>query len=89
MLEYVRALLNPMPHLHATDAIYEVERDRHHGVAWHIDGIQNGFRHLKPHIPLVRLKVGYYSATCRSRGRETSPLCPAATRRSPSRTPRT
>src|SRR5947209_6282891 len=60
ILEYVRALLNPMPHLHATDAIYEVERDRHHGVAWHIDGIQNGSRDLKPPIPLLQLKVGYY-----------------------------
>src|SRR5687768_7842597 len=28
MMEYVRGLLNPMPHLHATDAIYEVEPQR-------------------------------------------------------------
>jgi hypothetical protein len=59
MMEYVRALLNPMPHIHATDAIFETERGPGHGVAWHIDGIQNGFRNLRPHIPLLQLKVGY------------------------------
>jgi ectoine hydroxylase len=59
MMEYVRGLLNPMPHIHATDAIHEVERGPGHGLGWHIDGIQDGFRNLRPHIPLLQLKVGY------------------------------
>lgn len=60
MLAYVRELLNPMPHLHACDVIYEVEQTGPRGPGWHIDGIQDGFRNFKPHIPLLQLKVGYY-----------------------------
>jgi ectoine hydroxylase-related dioxygenase (phytanoyl-CoA dioxygenase family) len=60
MLDYVHGLFNEMPHLHSTDAFYEVEQDSYHGRGWHIDGIQGGFRNLKPHIPLVQFKVGYY-----------------------------
>ena len=60
MLDYVHGLFNEMPHLHSTDAFYEVERGDYHGRGWHIDGIQDGFRNLKPHIPFLQFKVGYY-----------------------------
>ena len=60
MMDYVHGLFNEMPHLHSTDAFYEVEGAEYHGRGWHIDGIQDGFRNLKPHIPLLQFKVGYY-----------------------------
>ena len=60
MMAYVHGLFNEMPHLHSTDAFYEVERADYHGRSWHIDGIQDGFRNLKPHIPFLQFKVGYY-----------------------------
>ena len=60
MMAYVHGLFNQMPHLHSTDAFYEVEPADYHGQGWHIDGIQDGFRNLKPHIPLLQFKVGYY-----------------------------
>ena len=60
MMTYVHGLFNEMPHLHSTDAFYEVEPADYHGQGWHIDGIQDGFRNLKPHIPLLQFKVGYY-----------------------------
>ena len=60
MMAYVHGLFNEMPHLHSTDAFYEVEPADYHGQGWHIDGIQDGFRNLKPHIPLLQFKVGYY-----------------------------
>jgi len=60
MMAYVHGLFNDMPHLHSTDAFYEVERADHHGKGWHTDGIQDGFRNFRPHIPLLQFKVGYY-----------------------------
>ena len=60
MLDYVHGLFNEIPHLHSTDAFYEVERGDYHGCGWHIDGIQDGFRNLKPHIPFLQFKVWYY-----------------------------
>ncbi|MDE2705262.1 MAG: phytanoyl-CoA dioxygenase family protein, partial [Gemmatimonadota bacterium] len=48
MMAYVHGLFNEMPHLHSTDAFYEVEPADYHGRGWHIDGIQDGFRNLKP-----------------------------------------
>ncbi|MBI2192424.1 MAG: phytanoyl-CoA dioxygenase family protein [Planctomycetes bacterium] len=60
MMAYVRGLFNDMPHIHGCDAIYEVTSANHHGLGWHIDGIQNGFRNLKPHIPFLQFKIGYY-----------------------------
>ena len=59
MLAYVHGLFNEMPHLHSTDAFYEVVPGKHHGRGWHIDGIQSGFRNFKPHIPFLQFKVGY------------------------------
>jgi ectoine hydroxylase len=78
ILEYVRGLFNPMPHLHATDAIYEVERAKHHGVAWHIDGIQDGFRQLRPPIPFLQLKVGYYLSDMREPGQGNLTVVPGS-----------
>lgn len=60
MMAYVRGLFNDMPHNHGTDALWEVQPEGGHGVGWHIDGIQNGFRNLRPHIPFLQMKVGYY-----------------------------
>ena len=59
MMAYVRGLLSPRPHLHATDGIVEVECSAGHGAGWHTDG-QDGFRTLGAQIPLLQLKVGYY-----------------------------
>ena len=78
MLEYVHGLFNPQPHFHGSDAMYEVERGTHHGVAWHIDGIQNGFRNLKPHIPLLQLKVGYYLSDMSEPGQGNLTLVPGS-----------
>ena len=60
MMAYVHGLFNETPHLHSTDAFYEVEPADYHGRGWHLDGIQDGFRHLRPHVPLLQFKVGYY-----------------------------
>ncbi len=61
LLPYVHALLNPMPHHCASDAIVEHGGDfMHRQGEWHIDGHDNGFRNLGHPIPLLQLKVGYY-----------------------------
>jgi ectoine hydroxylase-related dioxygenase (phytanoyl-CoA dioxygenase family) len=78
MMEYVRGLFNPMPHNHATDVIYEVERAGYHGVGWHIDGIQDGFRHLKPHIPFLQFKIGYYLSDMSEPGQGNLTVVPAS-----------
>lgn len=58
-LAYVRAFLNAKPHHHASDAIFE--RGSHRpGMAWHLDGHDDGFRGLGWPIPLLQLKVGYF-----------------------------
>lgn len=61
LMPYVKALINPMPHYHASDAIVEqgselLERKG----GWHIDGNDQGYRGLRAEIPLLQLKVGYY-----------------------------
>ncbi len=66
MMAYVHALFNSMPHLHSTDAFYEVEPAEYHGQGWHIDGIQHGFRNLGSPIPLLQFKVGYYLSDMRA-----------------------
>lgn len=78
MMEYVRGLFNEMPHLHGTDAIWEVEARPGHGAAWHIDGIQNGFRNLRPHIPFLQLKIGYYLSDMRQPGQGNLTLVPGS-----------
>ncbi len=61
MMAYVRALLNPKPHHHASDAIVEYASDlADRGPGWHLDGHDNGYRNLGRPIPLLQLKLGYY-----------------------------
>lgn len=78
MMRYVRGLFNPNPHLHATDAMYEVTKAGYHGVGWHIDGIDNGFRNFKPHIPFLQLKIGYYLSDMRRPGQGNLTLVPGS-----------
>lgn len=61
MMAYVRGLLNPKPHHHASDAIVEVESELSNRTpGWHLDGHDNGYRNLGRPIPLLQLKLGYY-----------------------------
>ncbi|MFN8446879.1 MAG: phytanoyl-CoA dioxygenase family protein [Caldilineaceae bacterium] len=61
MMAYVRGLLNPKPHHHASDAIVEVEGElSSRAPGWHLDGHDNGYRNLGRPIPLLQLKLGYY-----------------------------
>lgn len=61
MMNYVRGLLNPKPHHHASDAIVEVNSElSSRGPGWHLDGHDNGYRNLGRPIPLLQLKLGYY-----------------------------
>ncbi|MFI5356302.1 MAG: phytanoyl-CoA dioxygenase family protein [Opitutales bacterium] len=61
LMPYVRGLINPQPHYHASDAIVEDEPDfRERSDGWHIDGNDSGYRGLGWPIPLLQLKVGYY-----------------------------
>jgi len=58
---YVTGLLNALPHHHASDALIEYTSDlMGRGGGWHIDGHDEGYRNLGPHIPLLQLKIGYY-----------------------------
>ncbi|MCY4090517.1 MAG: phytanoyl-CoA dioxygenase family protein [Caldilineaceae bacterium] len=58
---YVTGLLNARPHHHASDALIEYTSDlRGRAGGWHIDGHDEGYRNLGPHIPLLQLKIGYY-----------------------------
>ena len=61
MMPYVAGLLNELPHHHASDAIVEHASDFvGRGMGWHIDGHDRGYRGLRPLIPLLQLKIGYY-----------------------------
>lgn len=63
LMTYVRSFLNPNPHFHASDAIWEVgaqPRD----AGWHMDGMW-GFGALPRPIPHMQLKVGYYLSDMR------------------------
>ncbi len=61
IMPYVHALLNPMPHHCASDAIAALASDfPNHQPGWHIDGHDDGFRNLGRPIPLLQLKIGYY-----------------------------
>lgn len=57
---YVKGLLNEKPHHHASDAIVQYGPVEFKGMGWHIDGHDKGYRNLKPSIPLLQLKIGYY-----------------------------
>jgi ectoine hydroxylase-related dioxygenase (phytanoyl-CoA dioxygenase family) len=61
LMPYVKGLLNPKPHHHASDAIVEHATELFsRGMGWHLDGHDNGYRNLGHPIPLLQLKVGYY-----------------------------
>ena len=59
VLSYVRGLLNETPHFHASDAFWEIESEENKP-GWHIDGYGGGYRSLRPQIPLLQLKIGYF-----------------------------
>lgn len=59
VLPYVQRLLCDTPHFHASDAIWE-EGPHRGGPGWHIDGYDKGYRSLRPGIPHLQLKVGYF-----------------------------
>ena len=46
-------------HFHASDAFWE-EGARAAPARWHIDGPDNGFRNLRPRVPMLELKIGYF-----------------------------
>ena len=61
MVPYIKGLLNPKAHHHASDAIVEVGSELFsRNMGWHLDGHDNGFRNLGRPIPLLQLKIGYY-----------------------------
>ncbi|MDB6167915.1 MAG: phytanoyl-CoA dioxygenase [Verrucomicrobia bacterium] len=61
LLPYVRELIGPKAHYHASDAIVEKAQDfMNRPIGWHIDGHDSGYRNLRRPIPLLQLKVGYY-----------------------------
>jgi hypothetical protein len=68
IMPYVTGLLNPMPHHHASDAILEYG-PKGRGMGWHIDGHDDGYRGLRPPIPLLQLKIGYYLTEMTEPGR--------------------
>lgn len=60
LMPYVRGLLGEEFHFHASDAIWEEERRPDGKPGWHMDGHDRGYRSLRPHIPHLQFKVGYY-----------------------------
>ena len=58
MMAYVHGLFNEMPHLHSTDAFYEVEPADYHGQGWHIDGIQGWLPQPQAAHPAVAVQGG-------------------------------
>ena len=55
----MHTLLNEQPHFHASDAMWE-EGAGSGGPGWHIDGYDGGYRVLRPGVPHLQLKVGYF-----------------------------
>ncbi len=79
MMAYVRALLNPKPHHHASDAIVEYASDlSDRGPGWHLDGHNNGYRNLGRPIPLLQLKLGYYLTDMREPGQGNLTIVPGS-----------
>ncbi len=60
IMPYVRGLLNPQPHFHASDAYWETEPTPDRPPGWHIDGHDSGYRELRPGIPHLQLKIAYF-----------------------------
>ena len=63
---YIHALLAETFHFHASDAIWEEELKPEGGPGWHMDGHDAGYRSLRPHIPHLQFKVGYYLSDMRA-----------------------
>ena len=59
IMPYVRAVLSEGAHFHASDAFWETQ-PKISEPGWHIDGIGDGYRSLRPGIPLLQLKIGYF-----------------------------
>lgn len=84
---YVTGLLNALPHHHASDAIIEHGNDLiGRGMRWHIDGIDDGFRNLGPHIPLLQLKIGYYLSDMTQPGQGNLCVVPGSHKAAPATT---
>lgn len=76
LMAYVHDLLGPMAHFHASDAIWETEGRNQPG--WHMDGNDKGYRNLRPNIPLLQLKVGFYLNDMREPGQGNLMLVPGS-----------
>ena len=59
VLPYIHTLLSEQAHFHASDAFWEME-PKPSQPGWHIDGYNGGYRSLRPGIPLLQLKLGYF-----------------------------
>jgi len=68
IVPYVKRLLNPKPHHHASDIIVEYPQ-KGRGPGWHLDGHDDGYRRFGFPIPLLQLKVGYYLTDMTETGR--------------------
>ena len=79
MAPYIKGLLNPKAHHHASDAIVEVGNELFsRGMGWHLDGHDNGFRNLGRPIPLLQLKLGYYLTDMTEPGQGNLTLVPGS-----------
>ncbi|NKB70198.1 MAG: hypothetical protein GKR89_24260 [Candidatus Latescibacteria bacterium] len=59
VMPYIHTLLSEKAHFHASDAFWETEPQPSQP-GWHIDGYDGGYRTLRPNIPLLQLKLGYF-----------------------------
>lgn len=81
LMPYVRGLINPKPHYHASDAIIEEGSELlSRPPGWHIDGNDSGYRNLGWPIPLLQLKVGYYLTDMTSPGNGNLTVVPGSHR---------
>ncbi len=76
LMSYIRGFLGPMAHFHASDAIWETSGGNRAG--WHIDGHDQGYRDLRPAIPLLQLKIGYYLSDMSEPGQGNLMLVPGS-----------
>ena len=84
---YIRALLNETFHFHASDAIWEEELKPEGGPGWHMDGRDGGYRGLRPYIPHLQLKVGYFLSDMREPDQGNLMLVPGSHRTATEPTP--
>lgn len=76
LMPYVHGFLGPMAHFHASDAIWETHGKNNPG--WHMDGHEQGYRNLRPSIPLLQLKIGYYLSDMSEPGQGNLMLVPGS-----------